>query len=104
MFSCWRIQDRASAAPADFRRNSINRPFYSYLHIDAKPKSEELGKTFRNQTLSLCTDLKALPKSAGCSSIRRSAPEGSECCLRAAATIHQQQSPRSRPVIASFAA
>jgi len=41
------------------------RPFYSYLISTLSQKSEELGKTFRNQTLNLTTDLEGSSEVGG---------------------------------------
>jgi arginine N-succinyltransferase len=48
-----------------FGEIGIDRPFYSYRISTLSQKSEELGKTFRNQTLSLCTDLEGASEVGG---------------------------------------
>ena len=42
-----------------------DRPFYSYRLSTLTQKSEELGRIFRNQTLSLCTDLEGSSEVGG---------------------------------------
>ena len=42
-----------------------DRPFYSYRISTLTQKSEELGRIFRNQTLSLCTDLEGSSEVGG---------------------------------------
>jgi len=42
-----------------------DRPFYSYRMSTLTQKSEELGRIFRNQTLSLCTDLEGSSEVGG---------------------------------------
>lgn len=42
-----------------------DRPFYSYRLSTLTQKSEELGRSFRNQTLSLCTDLEGSSEVGG---------------------------------------
>ena len=42
-----------------------DRPFYSYRISTLAQKSEELGRIFRNQTLSLCTDLEGSSEVGG---------------------------------------
>ena len=42
-----------------------DRPFYSYLISTLTQKSEELGKTFRNQLLNLTTDLEGSSEVGG---------------------------------------
>lgn len=42
-----------------------DRPFYSYRISTLTQKSEELGRAFRNQTLSLCTDLEGSSEVGG---------------------------------------
>ena len=43
----------------------VDRPFYSYLIATLSQKSLELGKTFRNQTLNLTTDLEGSSEVGG---------------------------------------
>lgn len=43
----------------------IERPFYSYLISTLTQKSEELGRSFRNQTLNLTTDLEGSSEVGG---------------------------------------
>jgi len=42
-----------------------DRPFYSYRISTLTQKSEELGRIFRNQTMSLCTDLEGSSEVGG---------------------------------------
>ena len=42
-----------------------DRPFYSYRISTLTQRSEELGRSFRNQTLSLCTDLEGSSEVGG---------------------------------------
>ena len=48
-----------------FGQIGIDHPFYSYRISTLSQKSAELGKTFRNQTLSLCTDLEGASEVGG---------------------------------------
>ncbi len=43
----------------------IDRPFYSYLISSLTQKSDELGRSFRNQTLNLTTDLEGSSEVGG---------------------------------------
>ena len=56
------------------RAGRRHQPFYSYHLSTLTQSSPELGKTFRNQLLTLTTDLEGSSKWAGCSSTRSSAP------------------------------
>ena len=57
---------RRSAAPARCSgRSASDRPFYSYRLSTLTQKSEELARTFRNQTLSLTTDLEGSTEVGG---------------------------------------
>ena len=48
-----------------FGQVGTDRPFYSYRISTLTQKSEELGRIFRNQTLSLCTDLEGSSEVGG---------------------------------------
>ncbi len=48
-----------------FGKVGNDRPFYSYRLSTLTQKSEELGRIFRNQTLSLCTDLEGSSEVGG---------------------------------------
>ncbi len=48
-----------------FGQVGADRPFYSYRISTLAQKSEELGRIFRNQTLSLCTDLEGSSEVGG---------------------------------------
>jgi arginine N-succinyltransferase len=48
-----------------FGKVGNDRPFYSYRISTLTQKSEELGRIFRNQTLSLCTDLEGSSEVGG---------------------------------------
>ena len=48
-----------------FGEVGCDRPFYSYRISTLTQKSEELGRIFRNQTLSLCTDLEGSSEVGG---------------------------------------
>jgi arginine N-succinyltransferase len=48
-----------------FGEVGVDRPFYSYRISTLTQKSEELGRIFRNQTLSLCTDLEGSSEVGG---------------------------------------
>jgi arginine N-succinyltransferase len=48
-----------------FGQVGSDRPFYSYRLSTLTQKSEELGRIFRNQTLSLCTDLEGSSEVGG---------------------------------------
>lgn len=48
-----------------FGEVGADRPFYSYRLSTLTQKSEELGRIFRNQTLSLCTDLEGSSEVGG---------------------------------------
>ncbi len=48
-----------------FGQVGSDRPFYSYRISTLTQKSEELGRIFRNQTLSLCTDLEGSSEVGG---------------------------------------
>lgn len=48
-----------------FSKVGVVRPFYSYRQSTLSQHSAELGKTFRNQMLSLCTDLEGSSEVGG---------------------------------------
>lgn len=48
-----------------FGKVGNDRPFYSYRISTLTQKSQELGRIFRNQTLSLCTDLEGSSEVGG---------------------------------------
>jgi arginine N-succinyltransferase len=59
-----------------FGQVGVVQPFYSYHLSTLTQTSPELGKTFRNQMLSLTTDLEGSSEVGGCSSIRNARAGG----------------------------
>ena len=68
-----------------FGQVGVAQPFYSYRFSTMTQTSPELGKTFRNEMLSLTTDLEGSSEVGGLFLHPEPAPAAGACCWRAAA-------------------
>jgi arginine N-succinyltransferase len=84
-----------------FGQVGADRPFYSYRLSTLTQKSEELARIFRNQTLTLTTDLEGSSEVGGLFLHPHERAGGSACCSRGAAICSSSSTARGSAAASS---